>query len=404
MSYGDQLQGKQIGNYQVIEKIGEGGMGSVYLGRDVSLERHVAIKIIAPELARDPQLMARFKIEAIAQARLNHTNIVTIHSFNQFEEMYYIVMEFVEGKTLKAIIKENRKLPVQQALLIISRILDGLSYAHGKGVWHRDIKPANIFITADYSVKIGDFGIAKVEGIDGLTRIGAPLGTPLYSSPEQIMGKKMGPATDIYSLGVTLYEMITGTPPFGYGSTSNYEIQRAHLEKTPNKPSAILSTIPQEVDALILKCLAKSPEARFNDAKEFKIAVDRLLGGEKAAAQKRLVLPSIKIPRFSFPKLKFSRSGSTSSTSKKSTGSTTTGFNKVMDYIRDVVQSPARVSPNGPFDKRKLLIILIPFLILILLIMLYSESEFPEHKFKKKCYINKTTPHTEQVVNTKQEE
>jgi len=216
----------------MIRKIGEGGMGSVYLARDLSLEREVAIKIISPELARNPELMARFRVEAIAQARLNHTNIVTIHSFEHRKQIYYIVMEYVEGKTLKVLIRECGKIPVRQSLEIVSRILAGLSYAHSMGVLHRDIKPANIFITGGDEVKIGDFGIAKVKGIDGLTRVGSTLGTPLYSSPEQIRGKKMGPATDIYSLGVTLYEMLTGTPPFNSSTGLNFEIQQGHLEKT----------------------------------------------------------------------------------------------------------------------------------------------------------------------------
>jgi serine/threonine protein kinase len=139
--------GTILGNYRILKKIGEGGMGSVYLTRDLTLEREVAIKIIAPELARNPGLMARFRVEAIAQAKLNHTNIVTIHSFNQEKDIYYIVMEYMEGKTLKAAIKEN--IPVVQALKIFSQLLGGIAYAHSKGVVHRDIKPSNIFLTGD---------------------------------------------------------------------------------------------------------------------------------------------------------------------------------------------------------------------------------------------------------------
>jgi serine/threonine-protein kinase len=164
--------GKILGNYRILKKIGEGGMGSVYLARDLSLEREVAVKIIAPELARNPGLMARFRVEAIAQAKLNHTNIVTIHSFDQEKDIYYIVMEYMEGKTLKAAIKEKENLPVVQALKIFSQLLGGIAYAHAQGVVHRDIKPSNIFLTGLQVAKIGDFGIAKVEGIEGLTKLG----------------------------------------------------------------------------------------------------------------------------------------------------------------------------------------------------------------------------------------
>ncbi|MGE5341972.1 MAG: serine/threonine protein kinase [Candidatus Omnitrophota bacterium] len=326
----DKLQNHTFGNYHITHKLGEGGMGAVYLARDRVLERHVAIKIIAPELARDPKLMARFRVEAIAQARLNHTNIITIHSFEQNNEMYFIVMEYVEGKTLRALIEENGKFPVPQALTIVSQILDGLAVAHGKGVLHRDIKPANLFITADHSVKIGDFGIAKVEGIDGLTRIGSQLGTPLYSSPEQILGQAMGPATDIYSLGATLYEMITGVPPF---ESSGYELQRGHLERMPRRPSLLTGGISAELDALMMKSLAKSPEARFSSAEAFKKAIDQVLDG--------------RTKRVSFSRPPWA-SFSWDMWIKKLTG-------------------------NELDSRQKLLWVLVPLLIFILIIILFSE-------------------------------
>jgi serine/threonine protein kinase len=192
--------GDIIGNYRVLKKLGEGGMGTVYLARDLSLEREVALKIISPELARNPSLMARFRVEAIAQAKLNHTNITVIHSFDQQKDIYYIVMEFVDGKTLKQVVREKGKIPLKEAADIFSQILQAVAYAHSRGIVHRDIKPSNIFLTKEHIVKIGDFGIAKVEGIDGLTRIGSTLGSPHYSSPEQVMGKKTDARTDVYSL------------------------------------------------------------------------------------------------------------------------------------------------------------------------------------------------------------
>jgi serine/threonine protein kinase len=213
-------------------------------------------------------------VEAIAQARLNHPNIVTIHSFEQQKDSYHIVMEYVEGKTLKGIIKETGKLPVKQALKIFSGLLEGMAYAHKKGVLHRDIKPANIYITSTGTVKIGDFGIAKVSGIDGLTRVGVTVGTLLYSSPEQIRGEKMGPTTDIYSLGVTLYEMLTGVQPFKAGSGSDFEVQKAHLEIIPQKPSTLNSEVPPALDAVVMKSLAKDPRQRFPGIAAFQKAID----------------------------------------------------------------------------------------------------------------------------------
>ncbi len=370
------MEGKTIGNYRILKKIGEGGMGSVYLAHDMTLEREVAIKIISPELARNPRLMARFRVEAIAQARLNHNNIVTIHAFDHQEETYYIVMEYVPGKTLKTIIKEKGKIPVQQSLRIAARILDGLCCAHSQGVLHRDIKPANIFITADDNVKIGDFGIAKVKGIDGLTRVGSTLGTPHYSSPEQIRGQKMDAATDIYSLGITLYEMVTGTLPFTSPSGSNYEIQVAHLEKNPLPPSSLDRTIPASVDTLILKCLAKSPLHRYPGAVEFKRAIERLPGdtGDKKKASVKIktkkagVHPGFKIPKIKLPKIK--PPAIDSSVLKKINAK----IPSLKGFFQSLSSSSSRThrshAPGSrDFDKRKLLIILIPLLILLFMII-----------------------------------
>jgi serine/threonine protein kinase len=361
------MEGKTIGNYRILKKIGEGGMGSVYLAHDMTLEREVAIKIISPELARIPRLMARFRVEAIAQARLNHNNIVTIHAFDHQEETYYIVMEYVPGKTLKTIIKEKGKIPVQQSLKIATRILEGLAYAHNQGVLHRDIKPANIFITADDNVKIGDFGIAKVKGIDGLTRVGSTLGTPHYSSPEQIRGQKMDAATDIYSLGITLYEMMTGKLPFTSPPGSNYEIQVAHLEKNPLPPSSLDRTIPTSVDTLIMKCLAKLPLHRYPGAVEFKRAIERL-PGDTGDKKKAGVHPGFKIPKIKLPKIK--PPAIDSSVFKKINDK----IPSLKGFFQSLSSSSSRThrshAPGSrDFDKRKLLIILIPLLILLFMII-----------------------------------
>ncbi len=282
------MVGETLGNYRILRKLGKGGMGAVYLARDLSLEREVALKVISPELARNPGLMARFRVEAIAQAKLNHPNITAIHSFDQEKGTYYIVMEHVEGKTLKEVIKEKGKMPVQQALRVFSRILAGIAYAHSKGVVHRDIKPSNIFLTSgiDQTVKIGDFGIAKVEGIEGLTKTGSSLGSPLYSSPEQLLGKKTDARTDIYSLGITLYEMLSGRLPFKLPPAPDYKVIKGLLDVQPRRLSELDRSIPAAVAAVVEKSLAKSPADRYQSVRALEQEVDKLLRGIALVPQK----------------------------------------------------------------------------------------------------------------------
>jgi serine/threonine protein kinase len=314
--------------------------------------------------------MVRFRVEAIAQARLNHSNIVTIHSFEQQKDTYYIVMEYVEGKTLKEIIKERVKMPVKQVLKIFSRLLEGIAYAHWKGVLHRDIKPANVFITPDETVKIGDFGIAKVSGIDGLTRAGSTVGTPLYSSPEQIRGEKMGPGTDIYSLGVTLYEMLTGVQPFKTGSGSDFEIQQAHLEKMPGNPSLLNSEVPSDLDAIVMKSLAKSPPDRFRSAEAFKKAVDALKGNTALAEKNKEGRKKVKssIVDFSWLKTLKTVHFKTTLTNRLK------GIKNVGKHAGNLLKIPGGIDSLKKSQRRKLLIILIPLLILLLLVIAYSHN------------------------------
>ncbi|MCP5046154.1 MAG: serine/threonine protein kinase [bacterium] len=274
----DQLIGTVLGNHRILKKIGEGGMGAVYQARDLSLEREVAIKVIAPELARTPGLMARFRIEAIAQAKLNHPHIVTIHSFDEEKKIYYIVMELVEGRDLKTVIKEKGAFPMEEALKIFLQILRGIGYAHSKGVIHRDIKSSNIYLTTEHSAKVGDFGIAKVDDIDGLTRVGTTLGSPVYSSPEQLMGKSVDARTDIYSLGITLYEMITGALPFKKTGGSAYAEVKQTVEIIPPVPSSLNPSVPAAIDAIVMKSIAKDAGERYPDVNGFKQAIKAMTG------------------------------------------------------------------------------------------------------------------------------
>ncbi len=370
------MEEQVLGNYRVLKKIGSGGMGSVYLARDTGLEREVVVKIISPQLARSPKLMARFRVEAIAQARLNHPNIVTIHSFEQQGDTYFIVMEYVPGKTLNNITGKQEKLPVEQALGLFSQALEGIAYAHCQGVLHRDIKPANIFVTPEGRLKIGDFGIAKVSGIDGLTRSGTTMGTLLYASPEQIRGEKVGPGTDIYSLGVTLYEMLTGVQPFKSGSGSDYEIQQAHLEKMPGGPAALNRAISSALDAVIMRSLSKDQAARFRDAAAFRRALEKAAqwekkpgflsrggaGGSPLEAVKARIkaapgFKNIKIRE----RLKNISSAGIFKTLKESAG-------RAVDFFK-ADGGDASLEENR---KRTLLLILIPLLILLLVIAAVS--------------------------------
>jgi serine/threonine protein kinase len=289
--------GRNLGGYRILSMLGAGGMGTVFHAQDLNLERDVALKVIAPELARNPVLMNRFKVEAIAQAKLNHKSVVTIHTFcrdDTFLEkrpIYYFVMEYVDGTTLKAWIVDNGPMPVGQGLQVFSQILDGIGYAHSKGVIHRDIKPANIFLDVHHTAKIGDFGIAKVGGIDGLTRVGSGLGSPMYSAPEQLMGQSADERSDIYSLGMTLYEMLAGTPPVRIGETSGTagcsRGAAGATGLTPARSTDVNPAIPADVDAVIMKSIATDPAQRYQTVKEFKQAIEALVPAGTPDAPRR---------------------------------------------------------------------------------------------------------------------
>ena len=232
------------------------------------LNREVALKVIHPELADNQQLMERFKIEAMTQARLNHPNIVMIFSFNKIEDEYVIAMEYVEGQSLKELLQEKKQLHPAEAVETITQVAEGLRYAHSHNVIHRDIKPANIMIGKDNKVKISDFGIAKIFGAQGLTKTGMLIGTPWYTSPEQIVGKDIDFRSDLYSLGVTFYEMLTGRVPFDSETNSEFQIQKAHLETPPPRPSIYNPEIGIKLEKLILTALQKKAEKRFQSARD----------------------------------------------------------------------------------------------------------------------------------------
>ncbi len=260
--------GEKLGNFLIRAEIGCGGMGTIYFAVDTMLNREVALKVVHPQLADNQQLMERFKIEAMTQARLNHPNIVTIFSFNKIEDEYVIAMEYVEGRSLKELLQEKKQLHPAEAVDIIIQVAEGLRYAHAHNVIHRDIKPANILIGRDGMVKISDFGIAKILGSQSLTKTGMLIGTPWYTSPEQIVGKDIDFRTDLYSLGITFFEVLTGRVPFDSETNSEFQIQKAHLETPPPRPSIFNPEIGIKLEKFILLALQKKVEKRFQSARD----------------------------------------------------------------------------------------------------------------------------------------
>jgi serine/threonine-protein kinase len=273
--------GQIISTYRVEQKIGEGGMGAVFRGHDLMLEREVAIKALRPELARQAELVARFRSEAVTLAKLNHSHIATLYNFLRHGEDYFMVMEFVRGKTLDEVIRQSGAMAIERAVRLFCQALEGIAHAHALGVIHRDIKPANLMLTANDEVKVMDFGIARVLGTARQTKTGRLIGTLEYMSPEQMRGAETDARSDIYSLGILLYEMLTGRVPFQ--ADSDYELMRAQVEQQPPPPREFKDEIPPAVEAAILQALAKDPAARFQSAAEFRSA---LISAVPAAALK----------------------------------------------------------------------------------------------------------------------
>jgi len=260
-----------VGNYQILAKIGEGGMGEVFRGLDLMLEREVAIKVLHPELARQPQVVERFRAEAVTLARLNHPHIATLHNFLRHNDDYLMVMEFVRGETLESVIQRRGALSLGQSLRLFGQALEGIAHAHAFGVIHRDLKPSNLMLTETGAIKVMDFGIARVLGSARMTRTGRILGTIQYMSPEQVHGQEADARSDLYSLGIVLYEMVTGRVPFN--SQSEFELMRAQIEDPPPPPREFAEHIPQAIERIILRALAKDPAERFQTAEEFHTAL-----------------------------------------------------------------------------------------------------------------------------------
>ncbi|MFQ5651854.1 MAG: protein kinase, partial [bacterium] len=280
------MLGKKISHYNIIEKLGEGGMGVVYKAEDTKLKRHVAIKFLSQKLSTHGEELERFKLEAQAAATLNHPNIATIHEIDDVDGEYFIVMEMVAGQTLNELIEKGPP-PLEQAIEIAVQVADGLQEAHEAKIVHRDIKPANIMLTKKGQVKIMDFGLAKMAQASLMTKAGTTLGTASYMSPEQARGEVVDHRTDIWSFGVLLYEMVSGQRPF-QGDYEQAVIYSITNEEAP-PVTGLRSGVPLELERILNKALAKNPDERYQHVDEMRVDLTALQKTDVSAVSKTVV-------------------------------------------------------------------------------------------------------------------
>ena len=271
--------------YRVERSVGRGGMAEVFLAHDLLLDRPVALKVLFPEYANDPNFVERFRREAQSAAGLTHPNIVAVYDWGKVNNTYFIAMEFMQGRTLASILKEKLRLTARQACDVAVDVASALGFAHENGVVHRDIKPGNILIGSTGQVKVADFGIARALGSaveEGLTQTGSVMGTATYLSPEQAQGSQPDPRSDIYSLGVMMYEMVAGRAPFIGDNAVGVAYQQVH--GVPPALSEFVSDIPREFEAIVAKCMAKSAERRYVNAGALRDDLRRFSAGDEVIA------------------------------------------------------------------------------------------------------------------------
>jgi serine/threonine-protein kinase len=284
------------GRYRVISRVGSGGMAEVYCAEDSQLGRRVAVKLLHERFAQDAEFVERFRREASSAASLSHANIVSVYDRGEWGGTYYIAMEFLEGRSLDSIVREQAPLAPERAIDITEQVLRAARFAHRRNVVHRDLKPHNVIIDDEGRVKVTDFGIARA-GASEITQTGSIMGTARYLSPEQAQGQAVGARSDLYSVGIMLYELLTGTVPFE--GESVVAIALRHLSEPPRPPSTFVPSISPSLDAIVMRALEKDPERRFADADEFIAALEgererlRLDGGSHTQALAPIVPVSV---------------------------------------------------------------------------------------------------------------
>jgi len=280
----DVFQPEQVlsGRYRVLRKIGGGGMADVYLCEDLSLGRRVALKVLLQRFLDDPNFVERFRREAKAAAGLNQANLVSIYDWGEVDGMYFIVMEYVEGETLKDLVRRQGRLGGSEAVRILLQLLAALEFAHRTGIVHRDVKPQNVMLDRHGNVKVMDFGIARV-GDSGMTEAGSILGTAQYLAPEQAKGQRVDERSDLYSVGIVLYEMLTGTVPFKGDSAVTVALK--HVNEMAAEPAQLVPGLPYALNQIVLKAIAKDPDQRYQTAEQFARDLrSAQVGGPVAAA------------------------------------------------------------------------------------------------------------------------
>ncbi len=303
----ERLKTATTGEFHVLRELGRGGMAAVYLAQEVTLNRLVAIKVMAPGMMMGEGMVDRFRQEAVTVANLSHPNIITIHTVRQLDDLHFFVMKFVDGQPLDVVLQAAGILPIPIIRSILFQVGSGLAYAHRRGVIHRDIKPANILLDRDGNAIVTDFGIAKVAEVPGQTKTGTMVGTPAYMSPEQCVAETVTWASDQYSLGVVAYELLTGAPPF---AGSSYAIMQGHLEKTAAPLADVRPDCPPSLADAVLRMLAKTPAERFptmpaalqalgavplTDDDPLRLELEALVGGSRVAASPAEALRAARI-------------------------------------------------------------------------------------------------------------
>jgi beta-lactam-binding protein with PASTA domain/tRNA A-37 threonylcarbamoyl transferase component Bud32 len=272
--------------YEIHRRLARGGMAQVYLARDRALDRPVAVKELVPEFATDPSFVERFRREAQAAANLSHPNIVGVYDWGAQDGTYFIVMEFIDGPSLSKVLRTDGPLHPRRAAEIASEVAAGLGFAHSRGVVHRDVKPGNVLLTRSGESKVTDFGIARAmsSSDEDLTQAGSVMGTATYFSPEQAQGLPVDPRSDLYSLGVVLYELVAGRAPFA--GDSPLAIAYKHVQDAPEPPSTHISDLPAGLEAIIMKLLSKRPDDRYASAEDLRADLNRYLAGQQTLAER----------------------------------------------------------------------------------------------------------------------